>query len=319
MKVTDVAYARFRAPDLDSMEAFLVDFGLTRRHRDDDTLYMRGAGPDHHIHVTHLADEPGFVGMAFNAASMADLEELSRTEGASPVEEIDEPGGGYRVSLTDPNGFRVETVFGQATLDPLPPDPAIGPDHGPGHPRDRAIQRRQMIPGPVKRLGHVVLNVPDCNAADAFYRSRFGFLQSDICHVPGTDDELAVAFHRCDKGSDYVDQHTLLLTRSKLCGLGHIAFEVEDINALFIGHEHLKSRGYRHSWGIGRHTPAANIFDYWFDSYGNRVERFFGGDLLNADDETRTHPLKDILESQWGARLAERRASLATDYDPLRE
>ena len=29
IKVTDVAYARFRAPDLEKMEDFLIDFGLT--------------------------------------------------------------------------------------------------------------------------------------------------------------------------------------------------------------------------------------------------------------------------------------------------
>ncbi len=319
IKVTDVAYARFNAPDLDLMESFLVDFGLTRRHRNDDMLYMRGTGPDHHIHVTHLADEPGFIGMAFNAASMGDLETLSQADGASPVEEIDEPGGGYRVRLTDPNGFRLETVLGQATVDPLPVNLSIGPDHGPGHPRDRDIQRIPNVPGPVKRLGHVVLNVPDCDIADAYYRSRFGFLQSDVCYLPGDNDDLAAAFYRCDKGKDYVDQHTLLFTKSKMHGLGHVAFEVDAINALFIGHELLKSKGYEHSWGIGRRTPAANIFDYWFDNYGNRVERFYGGDLLNEDDETRVHPLGDILESQWGARLSERRASLDTDYDPLRE
>ena len=30
IKVTDVAYARFRAPDLEKMETFLKDFGLER-------------------------------------------------------------------------------------------------------------------------------------------------------------------------------------------------------------------------------------------------------------------------------------------------
>ena len=319
IKVTDVAYARFAAPDLDRMESFLLDFGLTRQHWDDDTLYMRGTGPDHHLHITHLADEPGFIGMAFNAASMADLEKLSEADGASAVEAIDEPGGGYRVRITDPVGFQVETIFGQATVDPLPVNELIGPDHGPGHPRVRNVQRIGMIPCPVLRLGHVVLNVRDCDAMDRFYRSHFGFLQSDIAFVPGSDDELALVFHRCDKGKDHVDQHTLLLTKSKESGLAHIAFEVEDINALFVGHEFLKSKGYEHSWGIGRHTPAANIFDYWFDNYGNRVEHFFGGDLLNEDDPTITHDsLSEILESQWGARMSERRASLKTDYDPLR-
>ena len=52
----------------------------------------------------------------------------------------------------------------------------------------------------------------------------------------------------------------------------------------------------------------------------NRLEHFFGGDLLNEDDETITHPiLSEILESHWGARMSERRASLKTTYDdPLK-
>ena len=58
IKVTDVAYARFTAPDLDRMESFLVDFGLARQYRDEKSLYLRGAGPDHHLHITHLTDEP---------------------------------------------------------------------------------------------------------------------------------------------------------------------------------------------------------------------------------------------------------------------
>ncbi len=319
IKVADVAYARFAAPDLDRMESFLVDFGLTRQHRDKKSLYMRGTGRDHHLHVTHLADEPGFIGMAFNAQSMADLEKLSAADGASAVEEIDEPGGGYRVRMTDPDGFQVETIFGQAMLDPLPLNELIGADHGPGRPRGDKIQRARNIACPVMRLGHVVLNVPDCGVMEEFYRRHFGFLQSDIAFVPGGDDELALTFLRCDKGKEYVDQHALLFAKSKEPGLAHIAFEVEDINALFVGHEYLHSKGYEHSWGVGRHTPAANIFDYWFDNYGNRVEHFFGGDLLNEDDATITHDsIGEILESQWGASMSERRASLETDYDPLR-
>jgi hypothetical protein len=47
---------------------------------------MRGTGPDHHLHVTHLADEPGLIGMAFNANSMTDLDKLSKVDGASAVE-----------------------------------------------------------------------------------------------------------------------------------------------------------------------------------------------------------------------------------------
>jgi len=42
IKIQDVAYVRFSAPDLDAMEAFLIDFGMVRAVRTTDTLYMRG-------------------------------------------------------------------------------------------------------------------------------------------------------------------------------------------------------------------------------------------------------------------------------------
>ena len=318
IKVTDVAYVRFAAPDLDRMEKFLVDFGLTRSVRTDDTLYMRGLDPEHHLHITHLADKPRFIGMAFNASSMEDLETLSKMDGASAVREIDEPGGGFRVQMTDPCGFLVETIFGLETMNTLPMNEFIGPDFGPSRPRKGEILRAQKVPCPVKRLGHIVLNVPDCNTMDNFYKTHFGFISSDECYTEGSSGDLVVAFHRCDKGKEYVDHHTLLFTKSKVQELAHIAFEIGDINALFVGHEFLESKGYEHSWGIGRHTRGGQIFDYWFDPYGHRVEHFYGGDLLNVDDDTKVAPLRDILASQWGAQVVDRRASLATDYDPLK-
>ena len=88
INVIDVAFVRFHAPDLDRMEAFLVDFGLIRSERTDDTLYMRGTDDEGFIHVTHLAEEPGFAGLAFNAESADDLETLSLAEGFGDVAEL---------------------------------------------------------------------------------------------------------------------------------------------------------------------------------------------------------------------------------------
>ncbi len=319
INVTDVAYGRFNAPDLDKMEAFLLDFGLHRSARTDDALYMCGTDPDHHLHITHLADKSGFIGMAFKAASMEELKSLATAPGASAVEEIDEPGGGYRVRLTDPNGYRVEAVFGIGPHEPFPPDDSFGPDFGPGNPQTKAgtQTRARFVCAPVKRLGHVVLNVTDCNLNDKFYKSHFGFLSSDECFVEEGSDDLAVVFNRCNRRKEYVDHHTLLTVKSKVAGFAHLAFEVDDINALFSGHELLKSKGYQHSWGVGRHTQSGQIFDYWFDPYGHRLEHFKNGDLLNEDDGTNIRPLEGILVSQWGAQAADRRASLSTDYDPL--
>ena len=53
IKVTDVAYARFTAPDLDRMEGFLNDFGLVRPLGRRPRCICATA-QDHHVHVTKL-------------------------------------------------------------------------------------------------------------------------------------------------------------------------------------------------------------------------------------------------------------------------
>jgi catechol 2,3-dioxygenase-like lactoylglutathione lyase family enzyme len=125
IKAFDLAYGRIRSPDLDKQEEFLTDFGMVRSDRTKNALYMRGSDPPHHIHVTELG-EPHYVGIAVHAASMEDLEKVSRVEGASKIEDIDEPGGGKRVRLTDPDGYQVEVVHGMAMLEPIEvPRPAV--------------------------------------------------------------------------------------------------------------------------------------------------------------------------------------------------
>ena len=118
-KVTDLAYARLQSPSLDDAEEFLTAFGLVRVQRTRDALYMRGTDPSHHVHVTHLG-RSRFIGLGFFAESEDDLNRLARTPGASGVEHVDEPGGGKRVTLTDPLGYRIEVVCGMQTLPPLP-------------------------------------------------------------------------------------------------------------------------------------------------------------------------------------------------------
>ena len=112
IKVEDIAFGRLQSPDLDAAEEFLVNFGMVRAERTKDTLYMRGTDPAPFIHVTHLGDAK-FVGLAFRAQSEEDLDRISKADGASEIEDLDEPGGGKRVRLTEPNGYQIEIVFGQ--------------------------------------------------------------------------------------------------------------------------------------------------------------------------------------------------------------
>jgi catechol 2,3-dioxygenase-like lactoylglutathione lyase family enzyme len=306
IKVTDLAYARFRAPDLDKMETFLEHFGLVRSVRTDTVLYMRATDQHHHVHITELG-ETGFVGPAFYAANEADLIAFSQTPGASSVENINEPGGGKRVRITDPDGFEVEIVHGIETVDRIPLNNNFKTNNGDDKRRKGELVRLKPGPAQCKRAGHIVLNVTDFKASDSFYKSNFGFISSDECQ--NEDGETIFAFNRIDKGKEFVDHHTLLTIPAKEASLGHLAFEVEDINTVYMGHQHLKSQGYKHSWGIGRHILGSQIFDYWFDPFGFRIEHWTDGDQLNEDNPIGKTPVSSALDVQWGAGVETRRVA----------
>ena len=179
IKVLDIAYARFRAPNLDLMENFLLDFGLKRSARTDNALYMRATDESHHVHITELGD-PEFVGYALCASSEADLHKISAIPGASKIEDINEPGGGKKVEVKDPDGFKLEIVHGIDTLERLPVRNIFKPNSGDDIRRQGEMVRLKPGPAQCKRLGHIVLNVTDFKKSDQFYKKYFGFIRQTI-------------------------------------------------------------------------------------------------------------------------------------------
>ena len=298
IRVTDVAFVRFSAPDLDRMEVFLTDFGLVRSVRTEDKLFVRGTDPEPYLHITQRG-EAVFRGVAFEAASAEDLVAASKLVGASPVEKLDEPGGGQRVRFTDPDGYAVEVVHGREPLEPLPVRKALPYNRGSDRQRFGALQRFEKGPAQVKRLGHVVLRVKDFRASEAWYKSRFGFLSSDEIYL-GDEQNVITAFMRCDRGDTYVDHHTFLCVGIGEPGFEHAAFEVEDMDAVMVGHDRLREAGWEHAMGIGRHVLGGQIFDYWRDPWGRTLEHFTDGDLLNASAKSTRNDPATALGNQWG-------------------
>jgi len=296
IKVDDIAFVRFTAPDLDAMEAYLVDFGLVRAHRDAETLYMRGTDPDPYFHVTHKG-EAGFAGVAFEARSLADLEALAKHENAA-VESLDGPGGGKRVRLKDPDGFNVEVVAGRGTFSALP-IPSADPTNDARHqPRRNHVKRVGSGAAHVKRFGHCVLNVANFRASEAWYKERLGFITSDEIKL---SPEFAIgAFMRCDRDDSPADHHTLFLLGTGTPKFNHAAFEVVDLDDLMSGHDYLKAKSYTHQWGIGRHVLGSQVFDYWRDPWGHTLEHWTDGDLMTASWGSREATMQDLIGVQWG-------------------
>jgi len=299
IKVRDIAYVRFGAPDLDTMERFAADFGLTPFERSADRLYFRATDPEPYVHVTERG-EPGFRGLAFEAASAEDLRLASQLEGASAVEPLEAPAGGLRVCFTDPDGFAVEVVCGRVPQRPLPVERSAPFNTGSERRRLGLTKRIARGPARVKRIGHAVLRVSDFRRSTEWYESRFGFLRSDEVYL-GDPQNVVTAFLRCDQGDVPVDHHTLLCVGPGEPGFEHAAFEVEDFDALMAGHDHLRDAGWNHQSGVGRHVLGSQIFDYWRDPWGHVVEHFTDGDLFDATVKAGLHDPVTALGSQWGS------------------
>src|SRR5215475_3374960 len=205
IKVSDMAYGRMRAPDLDLMEEFLTRFGMTRAARTPTALYMRGTDPEHHLHVTEKGD-PKFVGLAYYAQDEDDLARIAKATGASGIETIDEPGGGKRVRLKEPNGFQIEVVHGIKNLKHL--QVKRDPTNSGEEPLRRAgkVMRPSKGPTPVKKIGHCVMASPKVKETVRWFRETLGLIPSDDIYV-GTRDNVIGSFNRADRGNIYVDHH----------------------------------------------------------------------------------------------------------------
>jgi catechol 2,3-dioxygenase-like lactoylglutathione lyase family enzyme len=305
IKVRDIAFGRLQSPDLDAAEEFLVNFGMVRQERTVSALYMRGTGPSHHLHVTHRGPTAKFIGLAYYAASEEDLARVAKAPGASGVESLNEPGGGKRVRLTEPNGYQIEVVHGIAPVTPI---------HVPRQRinwRDRLYDRTGEVyrvprgPSHVKRIGHGVFAAPDVNKTVQWFRDTLGMVCSDDVYV-GERDNIVGSFNRCDAGDEFVDHHVLFCARNEKAGLNHLSYEVEDIDDVLLGHEHMKSLGkYRHVWGIGRHLLGSQVFDYWADPWGRVHEHWTDSDRLNVKNGGNVVPAEYGFQSQWGEGVPE--------------
>jgi catechol 2,3-dioxygenase-like lactoylglutathione lyase family enzyme len=146
------------------------------------------------------------------------------------------PGGGYGFDLVDLEGrvLRIvaETERHPETANPLRP----------------------------RKLSHIVLNTVQFDAGQAFYRDVLGFKISDW-------SEDTIAFLRCS-----ADHHSIALFRNKHTSVNHVAFELEDIDAVMRGVGRLGASGNPMKWGVGRHGPGNNVFAYFTDPNGFVIE-----------------------------------------------
>ena len=299
VKVTDLAYVRLQSPSLDEAEEFLTHFGTARAERTRDALYMRGTDPTQYIHITHLGPSK-FLGLGFYVEGEDDLKKLARAPGAKGIENIDEPGGGKRVRVADPLGYRIDVLCGQKRAAPLPARKHVLNWGEEKQRRAGKLMRLDRGASQVKRIAHAVLMTQGAKQKIKWYRETLGLIPSDEVYA-GPKDNIIASFNRCDRGETYVDHHTFLYFEGPNTGLNHVSFEVQSFDDLMLGHEHLVQAGkYRHVWGIGRHLLGSQIYDYWKDPWGRVHEHWTDTDVLNIHNAPNLLPAEEGLSSQWG-------------------
>lgn len=305
-KAVEIAHVIYECTDLDKLQQFLLDFGMLIAERTPEQLVMRGAGTSPVLYVARRGKRNVFLGGALEMGSRADLEAVARTAG-KPVEEIkDLPGGGWRVRLTTPDNVGIDAIWGQRPAeavelrDPNQPNQFNAATH---KTRLNASLRPRREPGLVLRIGHFGLNVANHEVTRQWFRDHFGLVDSDYLCVPENPEIVFGTFVRFDAGEKFVDHHCMLISQivyPEHIGIHHCSFEMQDLDAVFGAHDHLLSRGWTLECGIGRHLVGSQIFDYWKDPFGNRIEHYTDGDVANRDYQTLRYAVHADETTQWG-------------------
>jgi hypothetical protein len=254
------------------MQEFLEAFGLVKVHRDEKRLYMRGIGESPYLHVTELGP-PGTIALGYDAVDESALREFVASGAAKSVDPVDEPGGGKRVILTDPNGLQLEIVSGRAKIMPLPPREQVRGAGG-------ASLRRG--PSRIRRVTHGVLTTPRMDETLDWYHKTLRLIPSDEIYAGTPANRLGV-FSRLDRGDEPVDHHVSFIVR------------------------HLKRLGkYEHIRGINRHALGAQIFDYWMSPFDQMHEHWISTEHMDVKSAFGSHRVDSDMAHDHGDNVTPR-------------
>ena len=243
-------------------------WGMTSAEVRAGSHYLRGSGP--HPYLVALekgAPSVRSVTWICSEGELAAIQDRVARSGldAAPTVSADPGGGkGLLVELGEGEIFR----FLAETNEVMP------------------IEGRDL---PVQ-LTHVVLNSADAEKSAILAEQVLGFKVSDRTK--------GMVFVRCNDS-----HHSTAFARAGFSSLNHIAFEMQDVDAVMRGIGRLRDHNMVPAWGPGRHGPGANVFAYFIAPFGPVVEfstavEKVGDDYRTGSPEDWTWPEGRI--DQWG-------------------
>ncbi|MFK4870922.1 VOC family protein [Novosphingobium sp. ZW T3_23] len=226
-------------PDPAAAAAFMTEiWGMADAGVEGETHYLRGSGTFPYLVAFEKSDDE-FVRSTTFVCTAGELETLKArvaTAGwtASPTRS-DDLGGGHGVLVELPEGTILRFLVDAAEVEPI-----VGRDL------------------PVK-LTHVVFNAADAEACGNAVEDVLGFRVSDRTK--------GMVFVRCNDS-----HHSTAFARAGFASLNHVAFEMEDMDAVMRGIGRLRDHALVPAWGPGRHGPGANVYAYFIAPFGPVIE-----------------------------------------------
>jgi catechol 2,3-dioxygenase len=235
--------------------------------------YFRGTSGYHHVLALHGGTPPAVVRIVFDVADRTAVDALHRAitdAGGKPTApaNVTRAGGGYGFGCKDPDGRNLGFVCGVS-------------DHA-----DTAD-----VPDRPRKIAHVNLNAKDFDASLAFFTGVLGFRV--------IDDNAPLWFLHGDSS----DHSSIVLAKTNLPTLNHVAFEMPDIESVMRGMGRMKDAGYPIEWGPGRHGPGDNVFAYFCGP--DEVPLEYAAEVLQVDDSYAPRPsiywkFAPGRSDQWG-------------------
>lgn len=269
-------------------------WGLDIVERDDENVYFRGAGPEHHILHLINSEKRGLHHMAFGMADKQAVDQAAvylKEKGVKVVQEpgyLDESGGGYGLRFVDFENRCIElSCWVETHTEPW---------------------KSKYDTNPLF-LNHLVFNTIDLEKAVDFYTNILGFRVSDW-----SEDQMC--FLRCNK-----NHHSVAFNRAEHTSVNHIAYEVNNVDELMRGIARVRKFDYEEIWGPGRHGPGNNVFCYFQDPGGFVMEYTCG--IVTIEDEAswdaKVWQRTPRLSDRWGIAgppSPEARKAMAGTPDP---
>jgi catechol 2,3-dioxygenase len=254
--VSRLAHVALSVPDVDAATAFYADvFGLAVADEGPERRFLAG-GRSRTFELALSEGETGLDHLAFSVRGPGALDEARRRLSDAGVETTGtepEPGIAAGLAFALPTGHAMELVVEADPVAFLLPAQAAAHHH------------RGAGPVPIE---HVTLHAYDIRANAELLVEHLGFRISESIRPPGAP-RWRNTFLRA--GQMHHDLG-MIPTDEDRPGLHHFCFEVPSVAELVKMSDALASRGIALDASVGRHVSGSNVFLYFKDPFGTRVE-----------------------------------------------